>query len=457
MKFRTLWVLLLALVLGLGSASCACGGEEEAEGDKGGKETTEGGDSDEKPEVSDKKIEIPGDGDSTEAKGGGDDDDDEDDGEERVSLDEDLNPLESRLQRLQRVSRKGKIRDGFQVTVLRVTLDEGTSKVRFRRREKGIQATIVGAISNNTGHTLYSGFLSGALILDFGGGTTKVQLSPDGLKPSASDSKPWRNGTSRLFEVSTFVFSPLMLEYMPKKTEVALMAVFEDPINFSFEAPVWRAEVDWLAVRGAAVSGNARVMKSEGLRAGPRGKASGKTQVGEDVELLYQKGDWVRVKAQQGEGWVEVRNLLFKDLKSMYGAKGHATGNDASDDLVAISVKGTRNEASPPEGTKIKDGQRFFLVDVSLQNKGEKDIKCTDFFVDFGPKDQRTPDRATSKFAGAMSCEKDKLAPGESTSGTLAFLRDRHDIPFAVGYSSPNKTFLLVDIWSKEAAKPYTR
>lgn len=449
MMKRWVWCVMMAALLAGGTSAC-CGGEETTE------TSADDGEGEDEGAAND------GDGDDGDD---GDDDDDDDGGESaaparkpaRLSVGGPPVPGESRSERLARLA-QGDLAKGFDVTILRAALVEGTSRNRFGRRESGIQLQMSGAIRNNTGKTLSGGFVNAVLIVNFGADVVKVRLGADGLKPEIDGKKPWRDGRARFFEVETFVFPEVMLEYTPTSAQARLMVVAEDPVDFTFEGPVWSMNFDWLSARGAPVKGKARVVKSEKLRVGPRGKTSGATEQGSAVELLYQKGEFFRVRSGEDVGWVSHDNILFEDLKGLHtGASPQGGDKSASDEAVSFTVNGMENLARGPEGAKLKDGERVFVIDVSLENKGEKDIKCADFFVDFGPKEQRTPERYTSDIEGAISCEKGKLPPGESVTGKLAFTRARHQVPFAVGFSSPTKRYLLVDVYDKAQAAPYTR
>ena len=446
----TLIVCLAAAAL---LSSCACGGEDKPE-DGGDKATSEKG-TDEKAD--DKKA------DDEKADDGAEDDDDDDAPAPKATPSGAGAPpapaFETRWDRYLRLA-QGDVQDGFNVSVVTMALVEGKGKNRYGRGSKGVVLRLEGLITNNTGKTLYTGFLSGALILRFGGDVVKVNLGPNGLKPEASDAKPWRTGRARLFKVETFVSPTILMEYTPDSAEARLFAAYEDPVEYKVEAPIWSAKLDWLAVRGAAVSGKGTVFKAEGLRVGPRGKAAGKTAVNEKVDLLYAQGDSYRVRAAAGEGWVSQKSLIVPDLKGLFnGASPHGSGKTAGDDLVSITVNSVSTTTDIPSGMKLKtlEGERLFIADVSLENKGEKDIKCSAFFVDYGPKAQTTPIKGWNTVPGAIACEGDKLAPGSSAKGKVAFLRKRHQVPFTVGYASPSKGFPFVDIYSLKETEPYIK
>lgn len=363
--------------------------------------------------------------------------------------------VESPSQRRQRLA-LAPMQEGFEVTVLGMALEPGASKDPLGRREEGIQLKLSGLIKNHTGKTLSRGQLLGALLLRFPEAKHQIRLGPDGLKPGVSPQQPWRDGTARIFEVSTEVYPFLMQEYVPLATEARLLALFQDPVGFGFEAPVWVGELDWGVTRGAPARGQARAIKAEALRAGPRGHALVSMQIGEDVELLYQKGAWFRVRGALGEGWVPQSSLSLRSLETLYqGASPQPPQRRIEDELVAVEVQGVRHLADP--GYKLKDGERLMVVDVALENKGEGDIKCGAFFVDYGPREQVGPHKASAALEGALACHKGKLAPGASASGSLAFLRTRHQVPFVIGYSSPSKNYLLLPLYSQELAQPWTR
>jgi hypothetical protein len=445
--------LLMCLAAALLISSCACGGEDTPE---------DGGDKATPDKTGDEKA------------GGEEDGADKGDGADEKAEKEAPAPkaapsnagatgapvgYESTWDRYRRLA-QGEVSDGFNVSVVTMALVEGKGKNRYGRSSKGVVLRLEGLITNNTGKTLYTGFLSGALVLRFGGEVVKVRLGKNGLKPEASDAKPWRTGRARLFKVETFVNPTILMEYTPDSAEARLFAAFEDPIEYEVLAPIWSAKIDWLAVRGAAVNGKGTVFKAEGLRVGPRGKAAGKTAVNEKVDLLYAQGDHYRVRAAAGEGWVSQKSLIVPDLKGLFnGAKPHGSGKTAGDDLVSITVSSVTTTTTFPDGMKIKtlEGERLFIADVKLENKGEKDIKCSSFFVDYGPKAQTGPIKGWNNVSGAIACEGDKLAPGLSASGKVAFLRKRHQVPFTVGYSSPSKGFPFVDIYSIKETEPYIK
>lgn len=449
-----IWTVKLALCLAasLMLAGCACGGEESPEGDDPKATADKGGD------------DKGGDDKAGEDKGG-----DDKAGDEPAKTPKaapapaasapPAKPFESRWDRYRRLA-QGEVSDGFNVSVVTMSVINGKGKNRYGRGSKGVVVRLEGLVTNNTGKTLYTGFLSGALILRFGDERVKVRLGPNGLKPEASDAKPWRTGRARLFKVETFVSPTILMEYTPESAEARLFAAFEDPVEYKVEAPIWAAPINWAAMRGAPVKGKGTVFKAEGLRVGPRGKAVAKTAVNEKVDLLYALGDSYRVRAAGGEGWVSQKSLIVPDLKGLFsGAKAHGSGKSASDEAVSITVNSMESTATIPDGIKLKslEGERLFIVDVSLENKTEKDIKCSAFFVDFGPKAQTGPIRGWQNVSGAMACEGDKLAPGTKASGKLAFLRKRHQVPFTVGYSSPAKNFPFVDIYSDKEAAPYIK
>lgn len=447
--------LVLCLTAGLLLAGCACGGEDKPEDGADNTTADKGGD------------EKGGDEKGGDEKGGDDDSGDEAAADETPKPKASsagagappAAPFETRWERYLRLA-QGDVSDGFNVSVVTLALVEAKGKDRYGRRQSGVVLRLEGLVTNNTGKTLYTGFLSGALILRFGGDVVKVQLGSNGLKPEASDAKPWRTGRARLFKVETFVEPRILMEYTPDSAEARLFAAYEDPIEFKVEAPIWSAPLDWLAVRGAAVAGKGTVFKSEGLRVGPRGKAVGKTQVNEKVDLLYAQGEFYRVRAAAGEGWVSQRSLIVPDLKGLFnGAKPHGSGKTAGDELVSITVSSVSTTDNAPAEMKLKtlDGERLFLADVSLENKGEKDIKCSAFFVDYGPKAQTSPIKGWNTLSGALECEGDKLAPGATASGKVAFLRKRHQVPFTVGYASPSKGFPFVDIYSAKETEPYIK
>lgn len=350
------------------------------------------------------------------------------------------------------------IQEGFEVNVLGLSLVEGVSRKKGDKQRKGVQIRLSGFVKNSTGKTITGGFLSGAIVLRFGDDTVKVRMSPDGLRPSVSPERPWRTGTARPFRLDTYVFPKIMMEYTPVASEARIYATFRDPVDFTYEAPVWKQDIDWLAARGAAVLGEARVTGSENLKVGPRGRQYGRTQVSETVELLYQKNDHFLIKAEDGVGWVSQKGLIIKDLGSIYGkTASHSSETTARSETVSLTVEEVDTVEDAPNGAKLRDGERFVLVDVSLSNKGEKDINCNAFFLDFGPREQLPPHPATSKFNKAFTCEKNKLPPGQTIQGRLAFLRQRHQVPFALGFTPPNERPLLLDIYKKAYTKPYTK
>jgi len=363
---------------------------------------------------------------------------------------------ETRAERLTRLV-QGEIpsSSGFEVTVLSMSLEAEPPK---RGKTGGVSLKMAGVVYNRTGRTLSSGVFGGALLLRFGDKVTKLRLSPDGFKDSVSTESPWREGQSRLFRIETNPFPLLMLEYEPTKVEARIFAAFEDPVDFEVVAPVWGASVQWQAARVAPVRGQAQVFEAAVMKAGPRGASNGALENGQVVELLYQAGNAFRVRSNGAEGWVEAKSLVVKNLPGIYdSATPHGEDEVAGDELVSITVQGLSTLSDVPESLKLADGERVLQVDVELTNKGDKDLRCSDVFVDFGPGQQRAPMKESPQLPEALQCEKDKLVAGTTVHGKLAYRRGRHEIPVAVGLISPSKRVLTVDVYDLDEAKPYRR
>lgn len=344
---------------------------------------------------------------------------------------------------------------GFEVTVLSLTLEAEPTR---RGRPGGVRLKMAGVVYNRTGRTLSSGVFGGALLLHFGDKTTKLRLSPDGFKELVSAETPWREGQSRLFRIETNPFPELMLEYEPEGVEARIFAAFEDPVDFEVVAPVWRTSINWLAARVAPVKGQAQVFEAATLKAGPKGAANGKLENGEVVDLLYQSGSYFRVRAAAGEGWVEGKALVVKNLAAIYdGALAHGGDETVSDDVLSITVHEMKVLDSVPDEIKLADGERILQVDAELVNKGEKDLRCSDLFVDFGPGQQRAPAKESATLPEALVCDKDKLPAGATLRGRVAWRRGRHEIPMAVGMVSPTGKVLTVDVYDVEEAAPYRK
>ncbi|MBH23716.1 MAG: hypothetical protein CMH57_04475 [Myxococcales bacterium] len=363
--------------------------------------------------------------------------------------------FETRQEKLQRLVTGPVRRDGFDVVVQSLTVSEGVSLDPLtRRRRRGVQLELKGLITNETGKTLTGGALRGALVLRFGGDAIKVALGPDALAEPADPDTPWRSNAVREFTARTEVLPKILLEYTPDVAQARLLASFDDPISYHTEGVVWSLNVAWLAARGTPVKGKATAIKAEGLRVGPRGRIHGQVQSGEAVDLLYQQGDAFKVQANSGVGWISNAALRLKDLSIYKGAEPHGGERTAQDEFVALKIEGL-TEAPTPDGARLKSGERFLVVTVELTNKSDKDIRCSDFFMDFGPGATQQPQvsRDTRLFEGAIACERDRLPPQASVTGKLAFVRDRYQIPFALGYVSPSRRPLIIDLYDKKLTR----
>lgn len=359
-----------------------------------------------------------------------------------------LSALEGRAERLVRLAREPLSADsGVQVTVLSMSLEEAPYRSGAGKREVGVSLKLAGVVYNQTGHTLSEGTVVGVLALGFEEEEVRVRLSPDALKVAVQPELPWREGESRLFEVETEAFPRVMLEYAPTWVEATLVASLRDPVGFELAAPIWRAKPSWLAARVAPVKGEAQVFQADPLMVGPRRKSAGKLRSGEVVKLLYQSGGHFRVQASEGVGWVEAKALVVKQLEALYeGAAPPGGSRTASNPEGALRVHGVTTLDQAPGGLKLLPGERALRVEVELTNTGDKELRCSEVFADFGPNTQRGPLKGSEVLEGALACEKDKLPPGETIRGALTWARGRYELPVVIGWTTRSGV-LSVDVY----------
>lgn len=366
--------------------------------------------------------------------------------------------LESRAERLVRIAQQPIPAEvGVQATVLSMSLEEVPYRGAAGRREAGVSLKLSGVVVNRTGRTLSEGGVAAALTLRFDGDAQRARLALDALKVAVTPEEPWRDGESRLFEATTEPFPRLMLEYAPLEVSAALVASLRDPVGFEVNAPIWRARPSWLAARVAPVKGEAQVFRADPLVVGPRKKAAGKLREGEVVRLLYQAGAHLRVQAAEGVGWVEARALVVKQPEALYeGAAPPPSTRAASNPEGALRVHALRTLEQAPAALKLQPGERALQVEVELTNTSDKDLRCSELFVDFGPGSARGALKGAEAVEGALACEKDKVAPGQTLRGWVTWARGRLEIPVVVGWSTRSGV-LLVDVYDPADAAAWRR